>query len=888
MLDPIWLIDWSRYFESFSPIGTRLLQLNFWSVWLSLVLVAVVALFHLFRGFKAGHDIRRFSLLVAVTFIPVVMVVWSEVPASVQSKYPLFFPWLWNGVPERVEGFPITVDAGLIVETPTQNLVLIGYLAWLVFYPLLWLQAIRRRRILMRSVRTIGEIPAWSLPRTYQLQEEDWIQRRRKIFNYLKIEMSVRRPIKVFEAGDSAPFTFGWLRPVLVLPHPLREQRRGIIGEEEFRCIVAHEFAHIKYHNLLHSYHHVVTWFFFPALFPVLLFKLLRSKLAPSDRTSGRELCFVSPARDFQLLSSCGRVPALVIRCFRSLFGFFAGFPEFIELMTHDFELHADAAAVREGRVDEKVLKKTLALAILHRQTAGQADPKLERLRHRIEEILLEGYEVVQTFLDRLLGLRPNFIRNEARFLDLGPDAKSRVGGSLFLALSIMVFASGIPVALLSPLFGILEPFQTFAQNPSPKPEEPRIEAAAPSFLVQNNKVPSQGQRVPFTAGRHQPTAPLISSVPGTVTQGRFSVVETDGQRQFAAANQAQTAMRESMRQLNESEARRRSAEISSQQTRQQEISRQINAANDLQRRSQENLLRQSQQTERMRQQMDQANANQRFVESQNRFQIQQQASERMWPMNESSQKALREQSVLSQNMQAIERNNNRALAHQRLENQMLRQQAQSQNIQAVNNTALAITKLNDQLVAIQKASPPPAAIPNGPDIARLNNQARQQIVLHDVVRQAQTIAANSANNSHMAVLPSSPAPAVTQPRIPNPPPAQNYAPPVTSYQPTHLPSVSSLPRTYDAPKTFTHPQTYVPTHTPPVPTYTPRPVSTFNPPRSYTPPINTYTPPVSSYTPPRTFTQTYTPPIQTYTPPVSTFTPPRIHTPPPMPTFHR
>jgi Zn-dependent protease with chaperone function len=818
MLDLIWLIDWRWILERFSPVGTRLLQLNFWSVWLCLLIVAVIALLQILRRFKPAHDVRRFSLLLVATFIPVVMFLWSVVPASVQSNYPELFPWLWKEIANGGQEGSLPFETGLIVGDGSKHIILTSYLAWLVFYPLLWFQAISRRTASMRDIRFVGEVPAWSLPRNREVHEKEWVQRRRRIYNYLKIQMSIRRPINVIEAADSSPFTFGWFRPVLVLPHRLCERHCGIIGDEEFRCILAHEFAHVKYHNLLHFYHHLATWFFFPALFPIILFNLLRSRIDPSTRTAGYELCFISPAAKLQVLPLAGTRLAFLIGWLRKLFQLFTVFPECIELMAQDFELHADAAAVLEARVDEKVLKRTLALAILHRAAVEQVDPNLEQLRNRIEEILVGGYDSVRTFLDRLLRRRPKFVRREVRFLDLSPGTESRVGGSLFVALSMMVFLSGVPVALLSPLFGILEPFQDFAQNPSYKSEKSKGDDPPPTSVARNDEPVSPReapQPLPIPPFSTPPQPQVKSFIPLPQPQVKSVADDSDRMAQFNAANEVQRLVRESIDQLNQSEARRRNQEMSSRFSQQQDVSRQIAVANDLQRKSQEDILRQSQQVNRSRQQTDQANAERGRTASLGQFGAQQQATERSRQREEglqkagaAAQRAVQQQNVVLQNFRVVEKINNQALAHQQLENQSLKQVRQLQNVQAVNNALLTTAKLNDQLVTIQRQ--PQAS-------AKINNDALR----------------------------------IAQPRIPNPP------------SPTYTPSVSSLPRTYQTPRTFTQPYTPPRTfETPSVSNYTPP--RTFDQPRTYTPtyspPVRTYTPPPSTFNPPRTYTPPPTP----------------------------
>lgn len=148
----------------------------------------------------------------------------------------------------QAPGTSTTSDSGLVLSDA------VPYLAPLWFFGYFLL--------LIRFL--IGRIGLWGLrTQAIEIHDREWMDRFRKLTHRLAIRRSVRL---MSSSLTSVPITFGWLKPVILLPIGLINH----LDHREVEAILIHELAHILRRDYLWNtwqqcleclfYYHPLTW----------------------------------------------------------------------------------------------------------------------------------------------------------------------------------------------------------------------------------------------------------------------------------------------------------------------------------------------------------------------------------------------------------------------------------------------------------------------------------------------------------------------------------------------------------------------------------------------------------------------------------------------------
>ncbi len=160
-------------------------------------------------------------------------------------------------VPVQEAGIGMMQSDVAVIHPAEPGIVLtdwVPYLAplWLVGYFLLLIRFL------------IGRISLWGLrTQARDILDPVWTER----FSQLSDRLSIRRPVRLMTSSlTSVPITFGWLKPVILLPVGLINH----IDPREVEAILIHELAHILRRDYLWNtwqqcleclfYYHPLTW----------------------------------------------------------------------------------------------------------------------------------------------------------------------------------------------------------------------------------------------------------------------------------------------------------------------------------------------------------------------------------------------------------------------------------------------------------------------------------------------------------------------------------------------------------------------------------------------------------------------------------------------------
>ncbi len=113
---------------------------------------------------------------------------------------------------------------------------------WSRWWAALWLLGVAYHALqLLLGVRHTRQLKAYAQP-----VSGDWEGR----FGRLKQRLGIKRPVRFLRSDQTAvPLTFGWLKPVVLIPASLLTQ----LSPEQLEMIVLHELAHIRRHDYLWS-----------------------------------------------------------------------------------------------------------------------------------------------------------------------------------------------------------------------------------------------------------------------------------------------------------------------------------------------------------------------------------------------------------------------------------------------------------------------------------------------------------------------------------------------------------------------------------------------------------------------------------------------------------
>ena len=113
---------------------------------------------------------------------------------------------------------------------------------WSRWWAALWLLGVAYHALqLLLGVRHTRQLKAYAQP-----VSGDWEGR----FGCLKQRLGIKRPVRFLRSDQTAvPLTFGWLKPVVLIPASLLTQ----LSPEQLEMIVLHELAHIRRHDYFWS-----------------------------------------------------------------------------------------------------------------------------------------------------------------------------------------------------------------------------------------------------------------------------------------------------------------------------------------------------------------------------------------------------------------------------------------------------------------------------------------------------------------------------------------------------------------------------------------------------------------------------------------------------------
>lgn len=339
---------------------------------------AAGAAFLVLRRKRGVHPLVRYRLGQALLFaLPLAVLVGWLTPVgqgAAGERVPVLGP---TPVPDAMVVPSRPGSAGGAMVAPAVDAALL--FSGLAFAGALLLAAVHLLRIPMR-LRDLEGIAASARP-VADPESHDLLERLRR-------RMGVLRPVALLEGGEaSVPMTFGWRRPVIVIPHGLAAR------SDDLRMTLVHELVHVARMDFAWAVAERVVGALFAVhpLVPVLTRDLERHREASCDLQvlATRE---ARPAEYAGLLFTLGaRVPAHV--------GPAAGLAtpvshlrERIETMK-DFENRASSSRVRTGLAALTLLVATSLLGACFSFNDGvpEADDGSEAVvaedRHRIDAL---------------------------------------------------------------------------------------------------------------------------------------------------------------------------------------------------------------------------------------------------------------------------------------------------------------------------------------------------------------------------------------------------------------------------------------------------------------------------------------------------------------------
>ena len=186
----------------------------------------------------------RFSIaltalqLLFLLFLGTVLYHWQQVsPASASVDRTIATPALT--LPAEP---PSVLPAAEVNATPTEVPWLIRLHPWARWWAALWLLGAAYHAIrLLLGVRHTRQLRVNAQPIS-----RDWEKR----FYHLKQCLGIKQPVIFSQSAQTAvPLTFGWLKPVVLIPASLLTQ----LSPEQIEMIVLHELAHIRRYDYLWS-----------------------------------------------------------------------------------------------------------------------------------------------------------------------------------------------------------------------------------------------------------------------------------------------------------------------------------------------------------------------------------------------------------------------------------------------------------------------------------------------------------------------------------------------------------------------------------------------------------------------------------------------------------
>ena len=176
--------------------------------------------------------------LLLLLFLGTVLYHWQQVsPASASVDRTTAAPALT--IPT---GPPSVLPAAEVNAAPTEVPWLIRLHPWARWWAALWLLGAAYHAIrLLLGVRHTRQLRVNAQPIS-----RDWEKR----FYHLKQCLGIKQPVIFSQSAQTAvPLTFGWLKPVVLIPASLFTQ----LSPEQIEMIVLHELAHIRRHDYLWS-----------------------------------------------------------------------------------------------------------------------------------------------------------------------------------------------------------------------------------------------------------------------------------------------------------------------------------------------------------------------------------------------------------------------------------------------------------------------------------------------------------------------------------------------------------------------------------------------------------------------------------------------------------
>ena len=176
--------------------------------------------------------------LLFLLFLGTVLYHWQQVsPASASVDRTIATPALT--LPAEP---PSVLPAAEVNAAPTEVPWLTRLHPWARWWAALWLLGAAYHAIrLLLGVRHTRQLRVNAQP-----VSGDWEKR----FDHLKQCLGIKQPV-IFSQSDqtTVPLTFGWLKPVVLIPASLLTQ----LSPEQIEMIVLHELAHIRRHDYLWS-----------------------------------------------------------------------------------------------------------------------------------------------------------------------------------------------------------------------------------------------------------------------------------------------------------------------------------------------------------------------------------------------------------------------------------------------------------------------------------------------------------------------------------------------------------------------------------------------------------------------------------------------------------
>ena len=176
--------------------------------------------------------------LLFLLFLGTVLYHWQQVsPASASVDRTIATPAL-----TLPAGPPSVLPAAEVNAAPTEVPWLIRLHPWARWWAALWLLGAAYHAIrLLLGVRHTRQLRVNAQP-----VSRDWEKR----FYHLKQCLGIKQPVIFSQSAQTAvPLTFGWLKPVVLIPASLLTQ----LSPEQIEMIVLHELAHIRRHDYLWS-----------------------------------------------------------------------------------------------------------------------------------------------------------------------------------------------------------------------------------------------------------------------------------------------------------------------------------------------------------------------------------------------------------------------------------------------------------------------------------------------------------------------------------------------------------------------------------------------------------------------------------------------------------